>query len=223
MAPGIKAVKDNWRPILLIQFCFLVFVVLFYTVPSFQNLPDLIDAFKTSIGPPTFVVGMIWFVSIIIPEIAKMLTGIKGEKLTWKDLVLRMVYFATIGISINMLYDWMNVAIGNDVSPGSIAKKLAIDQLIYSPFFSMPLATLTFLYRDTGFSFEKAIAKLKQGEFWRRFFPLYATCIMYFGPVGIAMYSLPLGLTFPVAMAAQAAWGIIVVAVGSHKEPDTAL
>ena len=134
-----------------------------------------------------------------------------------------MVYFATIGISINLLYDWMNVAIGSDVAPGTILKKLAIDQLIYSPLFSMPLATLTFLYRDTNFSAEKSLLKLKQGEFWKRFFPLYATCIMYFGPVGIAMYSLPLGLTFPVAMAAQAAWGIIVVAVGSHKEPEPAL
>ncbi len=222
MAPGIKAVKDNWRPILLIQFCFLVFVVLFYTVPSFQNLPDKIDAFKKSVGPLYFVVGMVWFVSIIIPEIAKRVTGLKGDRLTWKDVVLRMVYFATIGISINMLYDWMNVAIGSDVSPVTIVKKLAIDQLIYSPLFSMPLATLTFLYRDTNFSTEESIAKLKQGEFWKRFFPLYATCIMYFGPVGIAMYSLPLGLTFPVAMAAQAAWGIIVVAVGSHKEPEPA-
>jgi hypothetical protein len=223
MAPGIKAVKDNLRPIVLIQFCFLIFVVLFYTVPSMQNLPDKIDAFKKSVGPLYFVVGMVWFVSIIIPEIAKRVTGLKGDRLTWKDVVLRMVYFATIGISINMLYDWMNVAIGSDVSPVTIVKKLAIDQLIYSPLFSMPLATLTFLYRDTNFSTEKSIAKLKQGEFWKRFFPLYATCIMYFGPVGIAMYSLPLGLTFPVAMAAQAAWGIIVVAVGSHKEPDPPL
>ena len=219
-APGIKAVKDNWRPIVLIQFCFLVFVVLFYTVPSLQNLPDRIDAFKKSIGPLVFVVGMIWFVSIVIPEVAKRATGQKGDRLTWKDLLLRMVYFATIGISINLLYDWMNVAIGSDVSPGTILKKLAIDQLIYSPLFSMPLATVTFLYRDTNFSAEKSLLKLKQGEFWKRFFPLYATCIMYFGPVGIAMYSLPLGLTFPVAMAAQAAWGIIVVAVGSHKEVE---
>jgi hypothetical protein len=197
-------------------------VVLFYTVPSLQNLPDRIDTFKKSVSPLIFVVGMIWFVSIIIPEAAKRLTGLKGDPLTWKDLLLRMVYFATIGISINMLYDWMNVAIGNDVAPGTIVKKLAIDQLIYSPLFSMPLATLTFLYRDTNFSVEKSRLKLKQGEFWKRFFPLYATCIMYFGPVGIAMYSLPLGLTFPVAMAAQAAWGIIVVSVGSHKETEVA-
>ena len=221
-APGIKAVKDNWRPIVLIQVCFLVFVVLYYSVPSLQNLPNQIDAFKKSVGPFTFVVGVIWFVSIGIPEIAKRVTGQKTDPLTWKDLILRMVYFATIGISINLLYDWMNVALGSDVHLGTILKKLAMDQLVYSPFFSMPLAVLTFLYRDTKFSTQKSIAMLKNGEFWRRYFPLYATCIMYFGPVCIAMYSLPLGLTFPVAMAAQAAWGIIVVAVGSHELPETA-
>jgi hypothetical protein len=223
IAPGIKAVKDNWRPIVLIQVCFLIFVILYYTVPSIQGLPDKIDGFKRSVGAIPFVLGVIWFVSIVVPEIAKRITGQKVEPIGWKDLVLRMVYFASIGISINWLYDWMNVFIGSDVKIGTVMKKILVDQLIYSPLISMPLATLTFLYRDTKFSTAKSTEKLKQGEFPKRYFPLLMTCFMYFGPVTIAMYSLPLGLTFPVAMTAQAAWGIIVVAVGSHKEPEAAL
>jgi hypothetical protein len=91
--------------------------------------------------------------------------------------------------------------------------------LIYSPLVSMPLAAVTFLYRDMQFSWPRTVEALKRGEFWRRFVPLLVTCWMYFGPVTLAMYSLPVELNFPVAMAANAAWGIIVLAVGSNAIP----
>ena len=79
------------------------------------------------------------------------------------------------------------------------------------------------MFQDTNFSVSKTVEGLKQGEFAKRFMPLLVTCWMYFGPVTIAMYSLPVELQFPLAMAAQAAWGIIVVAVGSHNQPGAVL
>ena len=100
-----------------------------------------------------------------------------------------------------------------------VTKKVLTDMLLYTPLFSMPLAVVTFLFKDTGYSVAKTIDGLKKGEFPKRFMPLLVTCWMYFGPVTMAMYSLPVELNFPLAMAAQAAWGIIVVAVGSHQEP----
>ena len=218
-APGIKAVKDHWRPIVLIQFCFVVFVILYYTIPSMHDLPTRVTEYRTKVGPLVFVIGSIWFVSIVVPELAKLVTRSKTEPITGKDVVLRMIYFAAIGISIDLLYSWMGRVYGSEAKLDVVAKKVLTDMLLYTPLFSMPLAVVTFLFRDTGFSVAKTIKGLKQGEFPKRFMPLLVTCWMYFGPVTIAMYSLPVVLNFPLAMAAQAAWGIIVVAVGSHEEP----
>lgn len=219
-APGIKAVKDNWRAIVLIQICFLAFVITYYAVPSMHSLPQQIEAFRNKIGPKVFVVGTIWIVSILVPEIAKLVTKSGSEKMTIKDLILRMVYFAAIGISVDYLYQWMGVAFGQGPHFDVIAKKVAVDMFLYSPFVSMPLAAITFLYRDMDFSWMRTVEALKQGEFLKRTMPLLVTCWMYFGPVTMAMYSLPVELNFPVAMAANAAWGIIVVAVGTHKTPE---
>ena len=219
-APGIKAVKDNWRAIVLIQVCFLTFVILYYTIPAMHSLPQRITSYREKVGSAVFVVGTIWFVSIIVPEIAKLVTRSEAKKLSWKDFVLRMVYFAIIGLSVDALYVWMGNTYGREAVLGTVVKKVLTDMLVYSPGFSMPLAVFTFLYQDYQFSTRKAIDGLKQGEFARRFMPLLVTCWMYFGPVTIAMYSLPVELQFPLAMAAQAAWGIIVVAVGSHKPPE---
>jgi hypothetical protein len=220
-APGIKAVKDNWRPIVLIQICFLIFVVLYYTLPSMHSLPAHVTEYRAKVGPLVFVVGSIWFVSIVVPEIAKLVTRSKGEPITWKDVVLRMIYFAIIGISIDYLYAWMGNAYGREALLGSVTKKVLTDMLLYTPLFSMPLAVITFLFKDRQYSVAATFEGLKQGEFPKRFMPLLVTCWMYFGPVTLAMYSLPVELNFPLAMAAQAAWGIIVVAVGSHEEPAT--
>ena len=220
IAPGIKAVRDNWRAIVLIQVCFLTFVILFYTIPALHDLPNRVTSYREKVGSAIFVVGTIWFVSIVVPEIAKLITRSGANRITWKDLILRMVYFAIIGLSVDALYVWMGNAYGREAVLGTVVKKVLTDMLIYSPGFSMPLAVVTFLYQDSQFSFSKSVEGLKNGAFAKRFMPILVTCWMYFGPVTIAMYSLPVELQFPLAMAAQAAWGIIVVAVGSHEPPE---
>lgn len=151
-----------------------------------------------------------------------MITRQKGEPITWKDVLLRMIYFAVIGISIDLLYTWMGSTYGMSAAFDVVVKKVLTDMLLYTPFFSMPLAVVTFLFKDRQYSVSSTVDGLKRGEFPKRFMPLLITCWMYFGPVTIAMYSLPVELNFPLAMAAQAAWGIIVVAVGSHEEPVAA-
>ena len=182
-APGIKAVKDNWRAIVFIQICFVAFVIIYYTVPSMQALPQHVENIRNKVGPKIFVVGLIWFVSIAVPEIAKRVTRTKADPITWRDLILRMVYFATIGLTVDALYTWMGAAYGNTLNFSTVAKKVLTDMFLYSPLVSMPLASITF------------------------------------GPVTMAMYSLPVVLNVPVAMAANAAWGIIVLAVGANATP----
>ncbi len=184
-----------------------------------HTLPNRVIEYRTKVGPLVFVIGSIWFVSIVVPEIAKLVTRSKAQKITAKDVVLRMIYFAAIGISIDLLYSWMGHTYGSEATLTTVTKKVLTDMLLYTPLFSMPLAVVTFLFKDSNYSLSKTVDGLKHGEFPKRFMPLLVTCWMYFGPVTIAMYSLPVALNFPLAMAAQAAWGIIVVAVGSHEEP----
>lgn len=216
--PGIDAVKKNCRPIILIQACFVVFVILFFATDVLKGLPNAIDGFKAKVGELPFAVGTIWIVSLIVPEIAKFVTRQPVTKHTWKSIVTRLIYFATIGITITFFYKWMNVAYGTSVDLVNIAKKVLTDQFGYSFFFSMPIAAMTFLFEDSGFSGSEWLRRMKKGEFWQRFFSLMVTCLCYFGPVCIVMYSVPLALQFPLAMTAQAAWGIIVVSVGSQNE-----
>lgn len=204
------------KPIFLIQICFVVFVVLFYTVPSWRGLPQTIDGLRAKYGL-WFPLISVWTVSIGVPELAQLLTRNRVRPFSLEELAGKLVYFGFIGLALEFLYSWLDRLLGSELTLGVVIFKVAFDMLVFSPLLSMPLATLTFLLIDNGYSLSVVREKLAAGEFWKRYFPTLVTCWMYFGPVVIAMYSLPKALNYPVAMAANAAWGLIVTTLGSRS------
>jgi hypothetical protein len=217
-APGVNAIWKNRKPILLIQVAFLIFVILFYKIPAFAKLPENMDTLKQRWGL-VYTLGSMWFVSILIPEIAKVVTGQRDNRLSWRDILYLMAFYGIMGLALDLFYTTIASIVGSDRSVGTLVKKVLLDQLGFSVFFSMPFSAVTFLFRDKDFSISETGKALRQGEFVRRYLPMLITCWMYFGPMAIAIYSLPTELNYPTSMAAQAAWGIIIVAVGTQKKP----
>jgi hypothetical protein len=204
------------KPIILIQICFLVFVVLYYAIPSWQSLPETIRSFREKWGL-VFTLGSVWVASLVIPEIAAIVTRHERPKTSFAGLLVKLAYFGFIALAVDTLYIFLSHQLGDKPSLGVVVAKIAFDMLVFSPFLSMPVAALTFMWIDSGLNFAAMRQKLSEGDFWKRYFPTLVTCWMYFGPVTIALYSLPLALNFPVSMAAQAAWGLIITSVGSRS------
>jgi hypothetical protein len=204
------------KPIILIQICFLVFVVLYYAIPSWQSLPETIRSFREKWGL-VFTLGSVWVASLVVPELAALVTRHERPKTSFAGLLVKLAYFGFIAIAVDTLYIFLSQQLGDKPSLGVVVAKIAFDMLVFSPFLSMPVAALTFMWIDSGLSGAAMRQKLAEGDFWKRYFPTLVTCWMYFGPVTVALYSLPLALNFPVSMAAQAAWGLIITSVGSRS------
>lgn len=217
MLPGIRAVLSLWRPILLIQFLALVFVVLYYQIPSLQQIPEVIEGLRNRFGILWTLIS-VWVSSIVISEIAAKITMPKRKWTPVKTLLMLTVYYAIIGLILEQFYFMVTGLLGTSTDPWTVIRKMMLDQLIFSPLISMPYAVTFFAWKDHQFDWQKTQAALRGGGFWRRYFPVLATCWMYFGPFTIALYNLPPGLQFPMSMAAQAAWSLIVIAVASRDE-----
>ncbi len=215
-APGLASMRAARKPIILIQICFLVFVVLYYAIPSWQSLPETIRSFREKWGL-VFTLGSVWVASLVIPDIAAIVTRHERPKTSFAGLLVKLAYFGFIALAVDTLYIFLSHQLGDKPSLGVVVAKIAFDMLVFSPFLSMPVAALTFMWIDSGLNFAAMRQKLSEGDFWKRYFPTLVTCWMYFGPVTIALYSLPLALNFPVSMAAQAAWGLIITSVGSRS------
>lgn len=214
MLPGIRAVLSLWKPILLIQSCALLFVVSFYQVPALQTLPETINGLKAKYGL-LWTLTAVWTSSIVVSEIAAKLT-IPGRKwMSWTMLGCLLLYYGFIGVVLDYYYLLANTLLGTSTDPFTVAKKMALDQLVFSPFITMPYATTFFAFKDGGFKWQPTKEILSNGGFWKRYFPILGTCWLFFGPFTLALYNLPSGLQFPMSMAAQAAWSLIVVFVAS--------
>ncbi len=215
-APGLASMRAARKPIILIQICFLIFVVLYYAIPSWQSLPETIRSFREKWGL-VFTLGSVWVASLVVPEVAAIVTRHARPKTSFAGLLVKLAYFGFIAIAVDTLYIFLSQQLGDKPSLGVLVAKIAFDMLIFSPLLSMPVAALTFMWIDSGLNFVAMRQKLAEGDFWKRYFPTLVTCWMYFGPVTVALYSLPLALNFPVSMAAQAAWGLIITSVGSRS------
>jgi hypothetical protein len=216
MEPGIRSVRENWKPILLIQSCALIFAVLYYRVPALKGVTEFADSARKSLGI-WFVLLSVWFASIVLPEIAKFITRQPAMKMRLKDVAFFLGYYGAIGLIVDGLYRWMGQAIGSDTSIRTVLTKIAIDMGPFCILVTMPMITLLYIWKDTDYSLRMTGQKLKDGEFKRRYFNVLATCWMYFGPFTVAMYNLPQQLIFPMSMAAQAGWSIIITVVASRK------
>jgi hypothetical protein len=213
--PGVQAIRNNWKPIVFIQFCFLVFVVLYYRLPSLSGLPQSVDALRGRWGY-VFTIGSIWIASVCVPELAKLVTR-QVSTLKLRDILFLMFYYAIVGIALDIFYRSLGSIFGQGTDWLTVLKKMLADQLVFSCLISMPLAALTFMFKESNYQFGRFKEMFAEGEFMKRYLSLLATCWMYFGPLTVAIYSVPQALSYPISMAAQAAWGIIIVAVGSRK------
>lgn len=215
--PGWQAVRSNWPPIVLIQVAAVVLVVLYYREPHTRAFADGIALLKSSSG----ILGVLLTGAVaggIMPEVAKAATGRLGRlSPAWlrKTLFTALVY-ACIGLSVDVFYKGLAVTLGDDSRPVTVILKTLVDQLVFSPFFSIPFATAMFDWRSVEFSFGRLGAALRDRWYMRRVMPGLVLCWVFWPPVLLCAYAMPLSLQFVFCMVIEAAWSIIFVFIASH-------
>lgn len=218
LAQGWDALLLNWKPFLLIQACAFALVVFYHQSPWFQGATVGIGHFKTQ-GGLLFSAVANAIAGAILPQIAKRLAAPTSPRPTVKDIAFQLVFFAVLGIFVDVLYSTLAVLIGTDSSIRTVLTKLAIDQLVFSTLISIPFSVICYLWRDTDFSFSKTGHELKSGAFGRRYAPLIISCWGYWVPCALAVYTMPPSLQFCLFLCENAAWSLLLVTLGTrHKK-----
>ena len=65
------------------------------------------------------------FAGGIVPEVAKVLTGQKFRRDRWRDVLLVCLYFAWMGVTVDVMYTWFGHVYGADHAVATILKKNA--------------------------------------------------------------------------------------------------
>lgn len=150
------------------------------------------------------------FASLVLPEIAKRTTK-SAERIELREIAFRAAFFALMGILVDLLYRGLAGVFGDSANWDVVARKLAVDQLLFSPFVAIPLAVLAFLWRDYGFRVGATRDAIRKGEFLARYVPVIITCWCFWLPTLVAVFAMPARLQFILFLFAQGAWSILLI------------
>lgn len=200
-----------------IQAAAILAAAAYYLFPQVQPALAGVAELKKQIGLP-FAAATTAFAGVVLPEAARAIT--RQKRSTLGDLAYQAMLYAVVGSTVDLLYRGLAALLGSNASIQLVIEKVLVDQLVYSPLVSIPLSTIVFLYRDTGFSGRRTLAATRDGEFAQRYTPLLITCWGFWGPVLAAVYAMPTDLQFIMFLCAQGCWSLLLVTVAVHGRQE---
>lgn len=210
-APGIRAVRKNIWPIMVVQVGVIALVVSYFNLPQVAQFAQQIGVQKTKSG----LLGVLLSGAIaggLLPELAKFLVG-KGArtKHDWTTAAFTAIVYAITAVQVDYFYSGLAVVFGTKADFATVAIKTAVDMLIATPFVFIPFCVTMFEFWALGGSFSKLKASIADKYYSRRVAPTLVMAWAYWTPVLCGVYALPSALQFPLAMLAEAAFSMIVV------------
>lgn len=210
--PGIKSVKAMWPPMLLIQAALIAAVIGYFNSPAVFSFLNAAADFKDRTGL-AFVLVSGFVAGGILPEIAKIVVGrIPKFNREWLSLTL---YTSTVYMGITALvffmFKFQVVMFGDTSDITSVTKKVIFDQLIFSPFLSIPLGVGLFKWRQENYKLSAWRQVTVPTLYTKNVFPALIMCWAFWGPITSGMYWLPERIQFVASALCQAAWSLLFV------------
>lgn len=222
-APGIRSVRRNWPPIVLLQIAAAILLWSYFTQPGFREFLGEIARRKQQGGLiASALVGAIG--AGLMPEAAKIVTGKLGKRdWAWleKTAVTCFVYAVT-AILVDLFYRIQAAMFGTGNDAGTLAIKTAVDMLVFSPLLSIPVACVLFALYELRYDFRRLGGALREGFYRKTIAPSLVLCWFFWTPVLLCVYAFPTALQFPIAMLAEAAWSVLFVFMNTKADDSQA-
>jgi len=215
--PGRRAFTA-YRPLFLgIQGTAAALLAVYFMSPDVRRACDVLVGWKDAGGTPFVVVSCI-LSGGVIPELLKWRLRPPGlPRPTLPELAHQMAIFGICGLMVNEFYKLQGLWFGPAHGWGILLLKIFIDQFIYSLFLPNPLVIVWFLWREKGFDLAATMRAVRPGLIRERLMPLWVTGLVFWVPLLLVLYSLPVGLQFVAFLLANCAWGILMVFIARRQ------
>lgn len=216
LAPGIDSARAHWRPFVAIQVATAIVVLAYYASPAFRSACSGLAEAKVR-GGYVFSAIAGGIAGGLMPELAKSLTLSGSRKTFLGDALWNGLIFAIIGVQVDALYQFQAFLFGAGHEPLVLAKKVAVDQFVYTPFMSIPLTVGMVRWRkklsDPGILFRN----WSKAGFRDVVAPNLPTAWVFWIPVLVCVYSMPTSLQYCLSVMAEAAWSLLFVFAAQQK------
>ena len=163
----------------------------------------------------------------IFPEIVKrMLRDPHTPRATPGELAHQFTMWAIIGILVDLFYRFQAMQFGTGTQVQTLLTKVLVDQVVFTPFISLPFIVCWFLLREVEYDLRMLFRKLSIGLLFHRVLPLWINCLSFWPLFLLIVYSLPSDLQFPLFLFGNATYSMLLVYIAlqqaAWQDPQTA-
>ncbi|MCM8534980.1 MAG: hypothetical protein NE334_03495 [Lentisphaeraceae bacterium] len=192
----LDAAKANIIPGLILQFFALSLVASYYYIPAVNDFCTKLSEVKETYGYTFSIISTGIFGGVIPFFIIKKTGNIPtGKALAF--FLFYTIFWSYKGFEVDFFYRTQAAMFGTDNSVSTITKKVLFDQLVYCPFFSMPISALIYFWKDCHFSSEKFKRTYTKEIFTFTTPALQVAAWVVWVPGTAIIYSLPSALQIP--------------------------
>ena len=215
--PGLLAVRKYYRVFLFFQAIAIGLYFAYYHIPSVQGAVDVFAAWKAAGG--LFLSALLTAIAgTVLPESVRTIVGPdrswsrdRFRKLGWNFL-----FFAFNGLLVDLFYVLQAYLFGIGSSWSVVLPKMALDFFGFIPLLALPMSVSYFLWLELGWSPSRILRAWGWPLYRDRVVPLLIPDFVYWGPILIFLYGLPLTLQVPFFLLAFSGWSLAFVFIGSH-------
>jgi hypothetical protein len=219
LASGLAGMKQNALPGLALWILALLLVLADGILPSAHAVFQSVGMWKSRYGL-AFSATTTAFFGGAVPFLFLLVTGkIRRNRLA-AELAFYTLFMAYKGVEVDLFYRLQSHLFGNHADPGTIARKVLLDQFVYNSIWAAPTSALAFLWKESSFSWK--VMKSRLGfEFMTFSVPvtLMSTWAVWIPAVAI-IYCLPAPLQIPLFNLVLCFWVLVLSFISKRPAAD---
>jgi hypothetical protein len=225
-AIGWEAVRANLAPALILQALMFALLLAYFFSPTVGDLFNRLAEMKSAYGI-AFVIPATVLAASVLPEMFLVLFFQHGrvEAKNFRNLLFTAPLWAFDGVLVDLMYRGLAALLGDTTSVPVVLGKICIDQFGYNVFFAAPYGVIAYQWKNSGFSHVVLRDSLTPKFYREKIVPTLCTTWALWIPLMAMIYSLPLGLQFPIFSLVLSFWVLILTYMtnrfaGDREQPS---
>lgn len=216
--PGVEALRQHWRPFVLIQVAALAALLCFFYLPVVNVQVTRLAEWNQARGWVSAAIASA-LAGGLLPEFAKLATRIDPKPLSrrLRDTAFTMAFFLVNGSCVYFFYRLQAELFGAVADVPTTVKKVAFDQFVFTPFFSLPMSLAAFTWLKHDFRPTPTLFDLHWSAMLRRLPTIILPAWAFWIPMTAMIYSLPGAIQFVLFSFALGAWSLLLVFITTHR------
>jgi len=209
LASGLAGMKQNVLPGFALWILALLLVGADWRFPSAHAVFASVGLLKSRYGL-AFSATTTAFFGGCVPFLFLLVSGkIRRDRLA-AELAFYALFWAYKGVEVDLFYRLQSHLFGNHADPGTIVRKVLVDQFVYSPIWAAPMSALAFMWKESSFSWTAMKSKLGF-DFMTFTVPvtLMSTWAVWL-PAVVIIYCLPAPLQIPLFNLVLCFWVLVL-------------